>query len=179
MAVSKCEAEQRLRQIALETGLEVVILRPPLVYGPGVRANFLNLMKLVDRGLPLPLGFVDNRRSLIYVGNLADAITACVASPEAPGETFLLSDGEDISTPDLVRCLATALGRPARLLPVPPALLRAGGRMSGKSAPVERLLGSLEVDSGKIRYALGWRPPYTLEEGLKVTARWFKSDAQR
>jgi nucleoside-diphosphate-sugar epimerase len=178
-AVSKWEAEQKLRQISKETGLEVVVLRPPLVYGPGVKANFLSLMKLVDRGLPLPLGSVVNRRSLLYVGNLADAITACVVHPEAPGDIFLLSDGEDISTPDLAHRLAGLLERPARLLPVSPVLLRAGGRLSGRSELVERLLGSLEVDGGKFRRALGWRPPYTLEEGLKETARWFRSEARR
>lgn len=178
-AISKWEAEQRLCQISKETGIEVVILRPPLVYGPEVKANFLSLMKLVDRGLPLPLGSVDNRRSLLYVGNLTGAITACIAHPEAAGKTFLLSDGEDVSTSCLIRRLAWSLGKRARLVPFPPALMRAMGHISGRSAAVERILGSLEVDSSKIRCTLGWQAPYTLEEGLKETVRWFESEARR
>lgn len=173
-AVSKWEAEEALGRVAAETGLEVVVLRPPLVYGPGVKANFLRLMRLVDRGLPLPLGLAENRRSLVYVGNLADAVVACVTRPEAAGEAFLISDGEDVSTPELLHMIGGALDRPVRLLPVPPRLLRAAGRLTGASSAVEPLLGSLTVDSGKIRRTLGWRPPCAMMEGLQRTAKWFR-----
>lgn len=174
-ALSKWEAEQGLRQIAAETGLEVVILRPPLVYGPGVGANFLALLRAVARGMPLPLGAIDNRRSLIYVGNLAAAILCCLEHPAAAGKTFLVSDGEDVSTSGLVRRMAAALGRPARLLPVPPALLRFAARLAKKSALAIRLLDSLTVDSSAIRRELGWSPPFTLDEGLRETAAWYLS----
>lgn len=170
---SKREAEKLLWDIAAETGLEIVILRPPLVYGPGVKANFLRLMEWVRRGVPLPLEKVNNRRSLIYVGNLVDAIVTCVAHPKAAGQTFLVSDNEDVSTPELVRRMARALERPARLFRVPPALLRAGARLMGKQEEVDRLLGSLVVDSSKIRRELGWTPPYTMEQGLAETVRWY------
>jgi nucleoside-diphosphate-sugar epimerase len=145
-AISKWEAECVLRQVAAETGLEVVILRPPLVYGPGVKANFLRLMKLVDQGLPLPLGSVHNRRSLLYVGNLADAVIRCLEHPEAVGEVFLVSDGEDVSTPELVRHIAGVLHRPARLLPFPPRLLQATARLDKRLSAVEPLLNSLVAD---------------------------------
>ncbi|MCL5801030.1 MAG: SDR family oxidoreductase [Gammaproteobacteria bacterium] len=172
---SKREAEKLLRDIAAETGLEMVILRPPLVYGLGVKANFLRLMEWVWRGVPLPLEKVNNRRSLIYVGNLVDAIIACIEHPAAAGKTFLVSDNEDVSTPELVRRMARALGRPARLFRFPPALLRAGARLTGKQEEADRLLGSLVVDSSKIRRELGWMPPYTMEQGLAEAVRWFKS----
>ena len=173
--VSKWEAEQVLQKIAAETGLEVVILRPPLVYGPGVKANFLSLFKIVDRGIPLPLDRINNRRSFIYLENLVDAIVTCVNHPKAAGQTYLASDGEDVSTPELIRRVADALGRPARLFPVPPSLMRLAGKLFGKSEAVDRLLGSLVVDSSKIRRELGWKPPYTMEQGLKETAEWFKT----
>lgn len=175
-AVSKREAEEALWRVSEETGLEVVVLRPPLVYGPGVKANFLALVRAVDRGVPLPLGSADNRRSLIYVANLADAIESCVSRPEAAGETFLVSDIESVSTPDLIRCVAHSLGKSPRLLPFPPGVLRAAGRATGREAAVERLLGSLEVDSSKVRRVLGWRPPYTMDEGLEATAAWFRRE---
>ena len=178
-AVSKFEAEQALRRVSGETGIEVVVLRPPLVYGPGVRANFLSLLRLVDRGLPLPFGAVDNRRSLIYVRNLAGAMVAALEHPEAAGETFLVGDGEDVSTAGLVRRLASALGRPSRLLPVPPALMLAAGKVTGRSDAVERLVSSLAVDSGRIRHRLDWEPPYTLDGGLAETAAWFKRDRRK
>jgi UDP-N-acetyl-alpha-D-quinovosamine dehydrogenase len=170
---SKWEAEQALARIANETGLEVVILRPPLVYGPGVRANFLRLMNLVFRRVPLPLGSIRNRRSLVFVGNLADAILAASTHPSAAGETFLVSDGEDLSTPELIRGLGSALGRPPRLLDVPPALLRGAARMLGRGPTAERLLGSLAVDSTRIRERLSWAPPFSVDRGLAETARWF------
>ena len=172
-AVSKWEAEQGLHQIAAQTGLQVVILRTPLIYGPGVKANFLRLLQAVDRGIPLPLGAVRNRRSLLYVENFASALLSCLTHPEAAGKTYFVRDGEDISSAELVRRLAHALGRPARLVPMPPTLLRAAGALLGKKAAVERLLGSLTVDDAPLRRELGWTPPYTLDEGLAATARWY------
>ena len=176
-AISKWEAEKALHRVAEETGLEVTILRPPLIYGRGVKANFLRLMRLVDRDLPMPLKSIDNRRSLIYVGNLADAIAACIDQPKAAGETFLVSDGEDVSTPELIRRIARSLGRSARLLPLPPSLVRVSAHLLKQSASVEPLLDSLEVDSGKIVNTLGWRPPYTMVKGLEETAKWFVGEA--
>ncbi|MDO8275972.1 MAG: NAD-dependent epimerase/dehydratase family protein [Serpentinimonas sp.] len=173
-ARSKWEAEQALQRIAAETGLEVVILRPPLVYGPGVKANFLSLMAAVDRRWPLPLGAIRNRRSLLYLGNLVDAITCCLAHPAAAGHTYLLSDSECVSTPELVRRLAAALGRSPVLLPLPAAWMRGAGKLLGKQAAVERLLGSLVVDSGPIRQQLAWLPPYSLDAGLAATAAWYR-----
>ena len=165
--VSKWEAEQLLHQVARETGLEVVIVRPPLVYGEGVKGNFAQMMKVLDRGIPLPLGSVKNRRSLIHVGNLIDALILCATHPMAANQTYLVCDGEDVSTPDLLRELGAAMGRPARLFPCPPVLLRLLGRLAGKSDQFERLLGSLHIDSGKIRRELGWKPTFTLSEGLR------------
>lgn len=175
-AISKWEAERILQEIAWETGLEVVILRPPLVYGPGVKANFLRLMQLADRGLPLPLGSVRNRRSLLYVRNLADAISVCIDHPRAPGGLFLVSDGEDVSTPELIRHIANALQRPVRLLPFPPRLLYAASRLNRRLSALEPLLTSLVVDSSKIRNVLDWKPPYSMKEGLKDTAVWFTAN---
>lgn len=171
--VSKLEAEEILRKVSGETGLEVVIIRPPLVYGPGVKANFYRLMEIVVRGVPLPLGSIDNARSLVYLGNLIDAISLCAKHPLAAGQTFLVSDGEDVSTPELIRRIAAALGRPARLFPFPPGLLRFAGKLTGKTDTVDRLLGFLTVDSGRIRRELGWKPPCTMAEGLKETAAWY------
>lgn len=173
--VSKREAEQVLARVASDTGLETVVLRPPLVYGPGVKANFLRLMRFVARGFPLPLGAVVNRRSLIYAGNLAHAIVTALDAPAAAGRTYLVSDGEDVSTPELVRRLAQALGVKPRLLPVPLAALRLAAAVSGKRAELARLTGSLQVDSSRIRRELAWRPPYTLSQGLDQTARWYHS----
>ncbi len=169
--VSKFEAEQALHRVAAETGLEVVIVRPPLVYGPNVKGNFATMLKVLRRGLPLPLASVKNSRSLIYVANLADALITCATHPAAAGQTYLVSDGEDVSTPDLLRGLGGAMGCPARLLPCPVGLLRLGGRVFGKSGQLDRLLGSLRVDSGKIRHDLGWRPPYSLQQGLQASVR--------
>lgn len=168
-AISKWEAEQGLRQIAAETGLEVVILRPPLVYGPGVKANFLRLLCTVARGWPLPLGSIHNRRSLLYLGNFVDAIQLCVEHPAAAGQTFLLDDGRAVSTPELVRAVAHALDRPAHLLAVPVKVLEFAGVLFGKRAAVARLAGSLWVDSSLIRSRLGWTPPYSMEAGLAAT----------
>ena len=168
-ALSKWEAELGLHRIAQETGLEVVILRPPLVYGPGVKANFRRLIETVARGWPLPLGAVRNRRSLLYLGNFVDAIRLCLEHPGAAEQTFLLDDGEPVSTPQLIRALAAAMRRPARLLPVPPWLLEFAGALLGKRAAVTRLTGSLYVDSSMIRSRLGWAPPFLMEAGLAAT----------
>ena len=177
--VSKWEAEQALSRIAAETGLEVVVLRPPLVYGPGVKGNFLRLMNLVARGVPLPLGAVDNRRSFIYTGNLTGAIVKALDAPQAAGRTYLVSDGEDVSTPDLVRGLARALGVKPRLLSLPLAALGLGATLAGKHAEFARLTGSLQVDSSRIRRELGWEPRYSLARGLKETARWYLGGSGR
>lgn len=172
-AESKLQAEQVLRAIERDTGTEVVIIRPPLVYGPGVKANFLRLIRLVEQGIPLPLANVDNRRSFVYLGNLIDALVRCIEHPAAAGQTFLVSDGEDVSTPQLVRNLAIALGREARLVAVPLGLLRFVGGLSGGLASVDRLVDSLLIDDSRIRATLDWTPPYTMMQGLEATARWY------
>ena len=177
-AVSKWEAEQVLLRVGGETGLEIVIVRLPLVYGPGVGGNFLRLLQWVKRGLPLPLGSLNNRRSLIYLGNLVDVLALCVRHTNAAGKTFLVSDGEDVSTTELIRRVAASLGGAPRLLPFPPGLLRLAGLVIGKSAAVDRLLGSLVVDSSAIRRELSWLPPYSMQQGLVETARWFCSRQQ-
>lgn len=169
-ALSKWEGEQSLMRISEKTGLGVVIVRPPLVYGAGAPGNFAQMLKVLSKGIPLPLASIDNRRSLIYVGNLVDALILCGTHPDAAGQIYLVSDGEAISTPDLLRQLGAAMGQPARLLPCPQALLRLAGRLTGKSDQIERLLGSLQVDSGKIRRELGWAPPFTMAQGLHAAA---------
>jgi len=167
--VSKMEAEQALHRVAQETGLEVVIVRPPLIYGPGVKGNFAQMFKVLVKGIPLPLASVRNLRSLLYLGNFVDALRTCATHPAAAGKTYLVSDGENISTPELLRQLGAAMGHPARLLPCPPALLKLAGRLLGRSDQIDRLLGSLQVDSSKIRRELDWQPPFTLKEGLGLT----------
>jgi UDP-glucose 4-epimerase len=173
--VSKLEAESGLREIAASTGMEVVIIRPPLVYGPGVGANFLRLMRAVGKGVPLPFGRVRNLRSLIYVGNLVDLVTVCLDHPNAANRTYLASDGVDLATPDLIRAIAVAIGRPARLVPIPVVWLRAAGALTGKHAQVSRLLGSLTVDGSRLRDELGWIPPFTFQAGIKTTVEWYRS----
>jgi nucleoside-diphosphate-sugar epimerase len=170
---SKWEAEQMLWSIAAAHGLQLTVLRPPIVYGPHAKGNFLALLNAVRRGLPLPLASIDNLRSLIYIGNLVDAIAACLEAPAAAGRTYLVSDGEDVSTPELIRRVAAALGVPARLLPCPPALLGFGARLLGRNEVWRRLGGSLRVDSARIRAELGWTPPYSMREGLEETAKWY------
>ena len=173
--ISKAEAEDGLRQIASETGMEVVIIRPPLVYGPGVRANFRTMMRWLHRGIPLPLACVtDNRRSLVALDNLVDLLITCLDHPAAANQTFLVSDGEDLSTADLLRRLGRAMGHPARLLPVPTGLLWAGARLLGKGDMAQRLLGSLQVDIEHTRRTLGWAPPVSVDEGLRRTAQGFR-----
>jgi nucleoside-diphosphate-sugar epimerase len=172
-ALSKWEAEQALKRVTEETGLDVVILRAPMVYGPGVKGNFLRLLQAVQRGIPLPLASIRNRRSLVFLGNLVEAIIICMTHPQATGKTYLLSDDEHISTAELISRIAHALGKPARLWPFPVELLRLAAKLAGKSAEADRLLNSLLADSSKIRSELGWKPSASLDEGLAETARWF------
>lgn len=172
--ISKMEAEAGLREIAVQTDMEVVIIRPPLVYGPGVKANFASIMRWLVRGLPLPLGAVTrNRRSLVALDNLVDLIVVCLSHPAAANQTFLVSDGEDLSTADLFRRMGEALGHPARLLPVPPTLLRLGASLLGKPELMQRLCGSSQVDISKTRQLLGWAPPLSVDEGLEKAAEGF------
>jgi len=166
-AISKLEAEQGLQQIALETGMEVVIIRPPLVYGPGVKGNFASMIKLVEKGLPLPFGAIDNRRSLVGLDNLVDLIITCIDHPNAANQVFLVSDGEDLSTSGLLRRVAKAMGKPSRLIPVPAGLLQLGATVLGKKAIGQRLLGSLQVDISSTRERLDWTPPVSVDEGLR------------
>lgn len=172
-AISKWEAEQELSTIAGRTGMELVILRPPLVYGPGVKANFLELVKACAEQRYLPFGRVNNRRSILFVGNLADAIAACVDTPAAAGGTFLIRDDGDLSTPEMVRQLSHAVGAEPRLGNVPVALLRLAGFLTGRRAMIDRLVGSLAVNDTKIRRQLGWQPPATTTQGFAETASWY------
>ena len=164
---SKHEAEQGLRQIAAETGMELVIVRPPLVYGPGVKANFAALMRAVQKGWPLPLGAIHNQRSLIALDNLVDFIITCITHPKAANQNFLISDGQDLSTTELVRGMAQAAGVPARLLPVPVWALAWAGRLAGKGDAIQRLCANLQIDSSKARDLLGWEPKVSVQEGLR------------
>jgi UDP-N-acetyl-alpha-D-quinovosamine dehydrogenase len=175
--VSKWEAEQVLLAIAAASHMEAVVLRPPLLYGPGVKGNFLSLMRTIDRGVPLPLASIHNRRSLLYVGSLIDALISCLDHPAAAGKTYLVADNEGVSTPDLIRGIARALRKPARLLPFPPPLLKLAGAMAGKADSVARLLGSLQVDTNRIRRELGWQPCTDMTRGLAETARWYHQHA--
>jgi nucleoside-diphosphate-sugar epimerase len=172
--ISKCEAEAGLRQIADRLQLEVTILRPPLVYGPGVKGNFHALLKLVDRRVPLPFKAVTNRRSLLFLGNLVDAIVLCLEAPTAANRTYLLRDGEDLSIPELLRRLAGALDRPAPLFAVPERALRLVAAGLGRGADAGRLLDCLTVDDSRIRGELGWNPPFSVAQGLAATAEWFR-----
>jgi nucleoside-diphosphate-sugar epimerase len=165
--ISKWEAEQVVAEVAGRAGLESVVIRPPLVYGPGAGGNFARLCQAIRRGFVLPLGAVDNRRSLVALDNLVDLIVSCVAHTAAPGGTFLVSDGEDISTPDLIRRIAEAMGTRARLLPVSPNVLRVAGHLTGRNAEIGRLLGSLQVDIEDTRQILDWAPAVTLDQGLQ------------
>lgn len=164
--VSKLEAETGLHEIASETGMEVVIIRPPLVYGPGVKGNFASMINLVDKGLPLPLGAIHNKRSLVALDNLVDLIVTCIDHPAAANQVFLAGDGQDVSTSELLRGVGRAMGKPARLIPVPASMVMFGAGLLGKKAVAQRLLGSLQVDISKARNLLGWEPPLSVEEGL-------------
>jgi len=170
--ISKLEAEQALFRIAAETGMEVVILRPPMVYGPGVKGNFLRLLKIVDSGIPLPFSLVNNQRSFIYLNNLTGVIAACLTDPAAVGRTYMVSDGEDISTAQLITQMAHALEKPVRLWPCPLRLMKLAGILVGKSDDISKLLGSLCINSNKIRDELGWIPSHTLTQGLSQIAAW-------
>lgn len=174
--ISKMEAEEALKALALETGLEVVIVRPVLVYGPGVKANFESMMKWLVKRVPLPFGAIRNQRSLVALDNLVSLILTCTTHPAASNQTFLASDGDDVSTTELLRKLATALDAPARLIPVPQWVLACGATLLGKKALSQRLCGSLQVDITKAREVLGWHPPLTLEQGLEVTAQHYFSE---
>lgn len=173
--VSKLAGEQALLRVAGESSLEPVILRPPLVYGPGAKGNMLSLLKLCRLVPLLPLGGINNQRSLIFVGNLADAVCACLENPGAAFETFFVRDGEDLSSSDLIRRVGEALNKPVLLFTVPPALLRLAGRLMGNSLAVDRLLGSLRVNDEKIRTQLAWTPPFNVVKGLDEMAAWFAS----
>lgn len=174
-SMSKWEAERVLRHVSGETGLDVVILRPPLVYGPGVKANFLSLLKWVAGGFPLPLGAIENQRSLIYLDNLVDAISVVMNRPEAAGQTFLVSDGQDVSTPQLIQQIAAFMHIKPRLWPVSMNLLKLLGKISGRSAEAAKIIGSLSVDASKIGKRLQWRPPYAFEQGIRETVQWYKT----
>ena len=175
-AASKLAAEQGL--CGLRGRMQITILRPPLVYGPGVKANFLALLSAVARGVPLPLASIHNRRSLIGVDNLATAIVACLESPKAAGRTYFVTDGPPLSTPDLVRAIASALGKPPRLFAFPPRLLESCGAVVGRAETVKRLTRSLELDDQAIRSELGWRAAHTFDAGIAETARWYQSLTQ-
>jgi nucleoside-diphosphate-sugar epimerase len=171
--ISKAEAEAGLQQIARDTGMEVVIIRPPLVYGPGVKANFQSMMRWLQRGVPLPFGSIQNKRSLVALDNLVDLIAVCIDHPGAANQIFLAADGEDLSTPELLRRVAAALGTRARLLPVPQGVLIGAARLVGKPAIAQRLCSSLQVDISAARDILGWQPPLSTKEGMQQTAEWF------
>ena len=173
-AHSKMEAELRLRDIEKNSALDVVVFRPPLVYGPGVKANFFRLMRMVDMGLPLPLAAVENRRSLIYLENLTDVIALSIVHPAAVGETFLISDGQDVSTPMLINLLADSFNVKPRLFPIALPVMRVLAAVGGESSTVDRLVQSLIVDPGHVRRTLDWEPPYTLEMGVRQTAYWYQ-----
>jgi len=172
-AISKWEAEQALHEVSAETDLEVVIIRPPLVYGPGVKGNFLSMLNWLSRGVPLPLGAIRNQRSLVGIDNLVDLILTCMDHPAAANQTFLVSDDEDLSTTELLRRLGAALGKPARLLPIPAPLLELAAQLAGKQAIAERLLGDLQVNISTTKNILEWAPPVSINDGLEKTAEWY------
>ena len=165
--ISKWEAEQGLRDLAMETGMEVVIIRPPLVYGFGVKGNFSSMTKLVAKGLPLPLGAVHNKRSLVALDNLVDLIITCIDHPKAANQTFLVSDGDDLSTTQLLQHVAEGMGAPSRLIPVPASWLQFGATLFGKKAIAQRVLGSLQVDISHTQKCLNWNPPLTVKQGFQ------------
>lgn len=173
--ITKWEAEQALHEISSRTGLEVVIIRPPLIYGPGVKGNFLSMLRWLNRGLPLPLGAIHNQRSLIGLDNLIDMIVTCIEHPAAADQTFLVSDDEDLFTTELLRRIGNALGKPARLLPIPSSLLQFGANLVGKQDVAQRLLGNLQVDISHTKQILGWTPPFSVDEELRKTADWYLS----
>lgn len=169
--ISKMEAEVGLRKIAEQTGMEVVIIRPPLVYGPGVKANFASMVRWLQRGVPLPLGAIHNHRSLVALDNLVDLIVTCIDHPAAANQTLMVSDGEDVSTTELLRRMGAALGKPARLISIPQGLLEWGAALAGKHDVAQRLFSSLQVDSAPTCQLLGWNPPVSLDQGLLQVAK--------
>ncbi|MEZ8602583.1 UDP-glucose 4-epimerase family protein [Vibrio splendidus] len=169
--LSKYEAEVELAKLSKETGLEVVIIRPPLVYGPGVKANFLSMMRLIDKGIPLPFGAIKNQRSLVYLDNLSDLILTCCEHPSAPGRTFLVSDDNDVSITQLMRTIALSMGKAPRLLPIPMSWIQAGTSVLNKQHIAQRVCGSLQVKIGSTKDILGWKPPVTFEQGIKNTVQ--------
>lgn len=176
--LSKCEAEIALLELAKNSNMDVVIIRPPLVYGPAVKGNLLSLLKLAKTGFPLPLGAIHNRRSMVYVGNLVDLIIRCIDHPDAANQVFLVSDNRDLSTTELLRMIRADMNLPVRLLPVPSALLHLVGRLTGKSQVIERLCGSLQVDVSKAHKLLEWKPPFSVEEGMREMVGHFLSTSQ-
>jgi UDP-glucose 4-epimerase len=175
--LSKAEAEEQLKKLSKETGMEVVIIRPPLVYGPGVKANFAAMMRLAAKGMPLPFGSIkSNKRSLVSVYNLVDLIVHCISHPNAVNQTFLVSDDEDLSTTQILRQLSFAFGKSGLMLPIPVKLFEITGKITGKSAIVERLCGSLQVDISKTKKMLNWQPPVSLKEGFARTAEHYLND---
>ncbi|WP_085710805.1 MULTISPECIES: SDR family oxidoreductase [unclassified Pseudomonas] len=176
-AVSKFEAEVELRKIAESTGMELVIVRPPLVYGPGVKANFHAMMRWLNRGVVLPFGRVSNKRSFVAVANLVDLLCVCLEHPNASNETFLVSDGRDLSTTELLRLMAEALGKPARLVPVPVSLMKVIAGLVKRSGVASRLFDSLQVDISKAEKLLGWEPPVSIEDAMKSTAQYFQKES--
>lgn len=178
-AISKYEAEEGLRNMATETDMEIVVIRPPLIYGPGVKANFLSLMKLVKTGFPLPLGGIDNKRSLVSLDNIIDIIITCLTHPRAGNQTFLVSDGEDLSLTQLLKRLASAMDVPSRLISVPSPCLQFGFRIIGKKFIADRLFGSLQIDNTKIKTMLNWSPILNVDEALRKTAKFFIGNPQR
>ncbi len=178
-AISKHEAETDLRRLASETRMEIVIIRPPLVHGPGVKANFLSLMKLVRTGFPLPLGKIDNRRSMVSLDNLIDFIITCITHPKAANQTFLVSDGEDLSVTQLLRKLASAMDMPSRLIPIPSSWLKIALSVVGKKSIADRLCGSLQVNITKAQTLLDWSPKWSVDEGIKKTVKFFLENSSK
>lgn len=177
--VSKWEAEEALARVSVQTGMETVVVRSPLVYGPGVGGNFLQLLNILRRGIPLPLASIRNQRSFVYLGNLVDALSRCIRDSRAAGRTYLVRDGEDLSTPELVRRLGAAMGSKVCLWPCPTSLLYWIGQVAGKRGMIDRLVGSLQVNSSKIQTELDWHPPFTVDAGLSETAAWFRARTTR
>jgi nucleoside-diphosphate-sugar epimerase len=175
-SISKWEAELKLMDISSQTGMEIVIIRSPLVYGPGVKANFLKLLKAVDKGIPMPFAGIKNKRSMIYIGNLVNLIITCINHPKAAGETYLASDCEDVSTADLIRNISKVMGRNSRLFYLPLTVLKLLGNITGHADEIDRLTGSLTVDASLAKSELNWMPPFTSIQGLKETAEWYKKN---